>query len=173
MRLIHCSEAAHTTAILDIFNDAIENSTAIYEYQRREQAFMAPWWAAKEKGNFPVIGFENDEGELMAFASYGTFRGYAAFKYSVEHSIYVHKNFRGRGLARKLMAELIDEARRRGVHVMIGGIDATNIPSISLHKRLGFEPAGVIREAGFKFGRWLDLAFYQVVLQTPANPIDG
>ncbi|HEY3599353.1 MAG TPA: GNAT family N-acetyltransferase [Paraburkholderia sp.] len=173
MRLVHCCEAAHADAILEIFNDAIEHSTAIYEYHPRDRAFMTSWWAAKEKGHFPVLGLENDEGVLMAFASYGTFRAYPAFKYSVEHSIYVQKDYRGRRLAPLLMRALIDEATKRDVHVMIGAIDAENQASLSLHKRLGFQPAGVIREAGFKFGRWLDLAFYQLLLATPSTPVDG
>ena len=81
---------------------------------------------------------------------------------------------RGRGLGRQLMDLLIAEARRRGyVHAIIGAIDAANEGSIALHQRLGFVHVGQMPQVGFKFGRWLDLAFYQLTLETPLNPVDG
>jgi phosphinothricin acetyltransferase len=91
----------------------------------------------------------------------GSFRAYPAYKYTVEHSVYVHPQHRGRGLGQQLMELLIAEARQRGdVHVLVGAIDAANAGSIALHKRLGFESVGLMPQVGFKFGRWLDLAFY-------------
>ncbi|WZB61951.1 N-acetyltransferase family protein [Achromobacter xylosoxidans] len=134
---------------------------------------MDTWFQTKQKGGFPVIGFENAAGELMGFASYGTFRAWPAYKYSVEHSVYVDGRHRGLGLGEALMRALIARARERDVHVLVGGIDAANQGSIRLHEKLGFKHAGTLREAGFKFGRWLDLAFYQLTLDTPANPVDG
>lgn len=93
---------------------------------------------------------------------------------TVEHSVYVHPDHRGRGLGRQLMDLLIAEARRRGdVHAIIGAIDAANKGSIALHQRLGFVHVGQMPQVGFKFGRWLDLAFYQLTLETPLNPVDG
>jgi phosphinothricin acetyltransferase len=71
------------------------------------------------------------------------------------------------------MRKLLDAAREQDYHVMVGGIDATNAASVRLHEKLGFVHAGTIRHAGFKFGRWLDLAFYQLLLETPARPVDG
>ncbi|WP_217617782.1 MULTISPECIES: GNAT family N-acetyltransferase [Achromobacter] len=171
--LVSCTHARHADQILAIFNDAIANSTALYDYKPRPREAMQGWFQAKEQGGFPVLGLENEEGKLMAFASYGTFRAFPAFKYSVEHSVYVDGRFRGRGLGEAMMGLLIERARADGVHVMVGGIDASNQGSIRLHEKLGFVHAGTIREAGFKFGRWLDLAFYQLTLNTPANPVDG
>ena len=108
------------------------------------------------------------------YGSWGSFRAYPAYKYTVEHSVYVHPLHRGRGLGQQLMELLIAEARQRGyVHVLVGAIDAANAGSIALHKRLGFESVGLMPQVGFKFGRWLDLAFYQLTLQTPEDPIDG
>jgi L-amino acid N-acyltransferase len=80
---------------------------------------------------------------------------------------------RGKGLGEALMVRLIDAARAQDRHVMIGGIDVENTASVALHRKLGFEHAGTIRQAAFKFGRWLDLAFYQLVLETPLAPVDG
>ncbi|GLR15367.1 phosphinothricin acetyltransferase [Chitinimonas prasina] len=173
MRLVHCTEARHAEAILAIFNDAIVNSTALYDYYPRPAASMVGWFETKRANGFPVIGFEDDQGTLLGFASYGTFRAWPAFKYSVEHSVYVHKDQRGAGLGRKLLEALIVEAQARGVHTLVGGIDADNAGSIALHQQLGFSHAGTIRQAGFKFGRWLDLAFYQLLLPTPQQPVDG
>lgn len=173
MKLINCNEERHSDVILEIFNEAIAHSTALYDYKPRPPESMVAWFATKRSHGFPVIGFENDDGRLMGFASYGTFRAWPAYKYSVEHSIYVHKDYRGAGLGRMLLEKLIDIARENGVHTLIGGIDAANQASIALHLQQGFEHAGTLRQAGFKFGRWLDLAFYQRILDTPKQPVDG
>ncbi|WP_066340643.1 GNAT family N-acetyltransferase [Azohydromonas lata] len=171
--IVQCTHARHAQAILDIFNEAIATSTALYDYQPRPLASMETWFAAKDKGNFPVIGIEDEAGTLLAFGSFGTFRAWPAYKYSVEHSVYVHKDHRGQGLGLKVMQALIAAAREHGVHAMVGGIDAANAGSIALHERLGFKHVGTLPQVGFKFGRWLDLAFYQLLLDTPLNPVDG
>jgi len=172
MRFVVCNYDSHANAILEIFNDAIVNSTALYDYHARTPESMVGWFDAKEAGAFPVIGaFENDE--FLGFASYGTFRAWPAYKYTVEHSVYVHKDHRGKRIGLALMQELIAAARQQEYHVMVGGIDLTNIGSIALHEKLGFTHSGTIKQAGFKFGRWLDLGFYQLILETPINPVDG
>jgi L-amino acid N-acyltransferase len=173
MNIIDCTLAEHGPAILDIFNDAIANSTALYEYRARSPENIAEWFDVKRRGNFPVLGAVDESGALLGFASYGTFRPRPAYKYSIEHSVYVHREQRGRGVGRALMQRLISIATEQQYHVMIGGIDGENQTSIALHERLGFEHAGSIRHAGFKFGRWLDLAFYQLLLAGPEQPVDG
>ena len=173
MNFVPCTLERHAPAILAIFNDTIANSTALYDYKPRTPESMAGWFGAKETGVFPVIGVEDASGELMGFASYGTFRPWPAYKYSVEHSVYVKSEHRGKGLGSALMKKLIEEARAQGRHIMIGGVDVENTVSIALHRKLGFEHAGTIRQAGYKFGRWLDLAFYQLILETPLAPVEG
>jgi phosphinothricin acetyltransferase len=173
MNIVSCEAARHSAPILAIFNDAIANSTALYDYQPRAAESMSTWFAAKAKGRYPVIGIEDESGELMGFASYGPFRAWPAYKYTIEHSIYVAARFRGRGLGRLLLKEIIAAAQGQDYHVMVGGIDAANAVSIRLHESLGFSHCGTVRHAGFKFGRWLDLAFYQLILRTPAEPVDG
>ncbi len=170
---VQCTHARHAQAILDIFNEAIQTSTALYDYQPRPLSSMEAWFGNKDKGNFPVIGFEDNAGTLLAFGSYGTFRAWPAYKYSVEHSVYVHKDHRGKGSGAQVMQALIAAARQRDVHAMIGGIDASNAGSIALHERLGFKHVGTLPQVGFKFGRWLDPAFYQLLLDTPLRPVDG
>ncbi|AWV00820.1 GNAT family N-acetyltransferase [Burkholderia sp. JP2-270] len=173
VRLIDCSEAEHAAAILEILNDAIVNSTALYDYRPRPPEAMATWFATKRAGGFPVVGAVDASGTLLGFASWGTFRAFPAYKYTVEHSVYVHRDQRGRGLGELLLREVVRRAREAQVHVLVGCIDATNAGSIALHTKLGFVHSGTITEAGFKFGRWLDAAFYQLKLETPARPVDG
>lgn len=173
MNVVACDAARHSAAILAIFNDAIANSTALYDYRSRSPESMAAWFDARARGRYPVIGIEDERGELMGFASYGPFRAWPAYKYTIEHSVYVDGRFRGRGLGRRLLTETIAAAQSQDYHVMVGGIDAANAVSIKLHESLGFEHCGTVKHAGFKFGRWLDLAFYQLILRTPAAPVDG
>ncbi|AOK19183.1 acetyltransferase [Burkholderia cepacia] len=173
VRLIDCSEAEHAPAILEILNEAIVNSTALYDYAPRPPQAMATWFATKRAGAFPVIGAVDASGTLLGFASWGTFRAFPAFKYTVEHSVYVHRDQRGRGLGERLLRELVRRARDAQVHVLVGCIDASNAGSIRLHTRLGFTHAGTLAQVGFKFGRWLDAAFYQLTLDTPDQPQDG
>ena len=170
---VPCTFERHAAAILDILNDAIVNSTALYDYKPREMQNMVGWFEVKRAGHFPVIGIEDAQGQLLAFGSYGTFRAFPAYKYTVEHSVYVHKDHRGHGLGAQVMQALIAAARENQLHAMMGAIDASNAGSIALHERLGFKHVGTLPQVGFKFGRWLDLAFYQLLLDTPTNPVDG
>jgi L-amino acid N-acyltransferase YncA len=172
MKIVQCTYDRHATQILEIFNEVIASSTALFDYKPRTIESMAAWFEAKENGNFPVIGAEYDSGQLIGFASFGTFRAWPAYKYTVEHSVYVHKGHRGRGLGRTLMTEAIKAARQQDYHVLVGCIESNNSGSIALHESLGFTHAGTLREAGFKFGRWLDVAVYQLILPTPTQPRD-
>jgi L-amino acid N-acyltransferase len=173
MRFIDCNFDMHAAPILEIFNDAILNSTALYEYKPRTLQTMELWFKAKATGAYPVIAAIGNDDQFLGFASYGPFRTFPAFKYSVEHSVYVHANSRGQGVGKALLQEIARVAQNNDVHVMVGGIDAANHASISLHQQLGFVHSGTITESGFKFGRWLDLAFYQLTLKTPTTPVDG
>ena len=173
MQYMTCTYELHARGLLDIVNEAIANSTAVYDYRPRALESMVGWFREKEQGRYPVIGASADDGQLLGFATYGPFRARPAYKYSVEHSVYVHRDHRGQGIGLALMRQLIDAAREQQYHVMVGGIDLANRGSIAFHAQLGFSHAGTIKHAGFKFGRWLDLAFYQLILDTPAHPVDG
>lgn len=173
MQLVECTQAEHGGAILAILNDAITTSTALYDYAPRPPDSMDGWFEAKRLGGFPVWGALDAGGALLGFASYGAFRAWPAYKYSVEHSVYVRRDARRRGVGLALMRRLIQSAEQQQYHAMIGGIDAESVESVALHHKLGFRHAGTLREAGFKFGRWLDLAFYQLLLPTPREPRDG
>lgn len=172
MKIIACDNS-YAEPIREILNDAIRHSTALYDYRPRTSEMMTTWFEAKRKGGYPVIGVLADNGRLMGFGSYGTFRAWPAYQYTVEHSLYVAADHRGRGIGKVLLREIISEARAQNYHVLVGGIDSQNAISIHLHKRFGFGYAGTIRQVGFKFGRWLDLDFYQLILDTPAQPVEA
>jgi phosphinothricin acetyltransferase len=159
--------------VLAILNDAIVSSTALWDYAPRPLESMGPWFDAKDAGRFPVIGALDGDGALRGFATYGTFRGWPAYKYSVEHSVYVHRDHRRKGVGLQLLTALIERAKRQEYHTLIAGIEASNEASRTLHRRLGFEHCGTVRHAGYKFGRWLDLEFHQLLLDTPARPVEG
>jgi L-amino acid N-acyltransferase len=174
MRLIQCSLSEHGGAILEILNAAIVSSTALYDYLPREPDSMIGWFEAKRAGRFPVWGAVDEKtSQLHGFATYGTFRAWPAYKYAVEHSVYVARERRGQGVGTTLMRRLVQSAIEQELHTIVGGIDASNADSIAFHQQLGFVHAGTIKQAGFKFDRWLDLAFYQLILPTPSEPRDG
>ena len=114
-QLVECHFERHADAILAIFNEAIVHSTALYDYQPRTPQNMVAWFEAKRKGNFPVVGIEDEQGKLLAFGSYGSFRAWPAYKYTVEHSVYVHKEHRGQGLGRQVLQLLIARAREQAL----------------------------------------------------------
>jgi len=109
----------------------------------------------------------------LGFGSYGPFRAWPAYKYSVEHSVYVHEEARGRGIGRQVVEALVGEADAAGYRTVIAGVVADNTASLALHRRLGFEDVARFRDVGFKFGRWLDLCFLQKMLRGPATPVEG
>jgi len=144
------------------------HTTSLYEYEPRSIETIVAWWAAKQAAGLQVLGIEAVPGVLAGFASWGPFRPFPAYGHTVEHSVYVDERFRGRGVGRTLLAALIEEACDQNLHTLVGVIDATNAASIGLHRRLGFTHSGTVREAGFKFGRWLDVEYWQLILATPA-----
>ena len=149
--------------ILEIMNDAILNTTAIYDYHARTIEFVNNWFAKKQSDHLPVIVGELD-GKTIGFGSYGIFRAWDAYKYSGEHSIYIAEGFRGRGRGGQLLEKLIELAKEQGFHTLIAGIDAENEGSVKFHSKYGFLEVGRFREVGYKFDRWLDLIFMQLLL---------
>ncbi|MGE6552178.1 N-acetyltransferase family protein [Bacillus mycoides] len=159
------------TFILDIYNDAILNSTAVYAYKPVTLENRIDWYEQKKADCYPILVYELDN-KVVGFATFGSFRAWPAYKYSIEHSIYVDKEYRKNGIGSSLMEELITIAKGREYMTLIAGIDAENEKSIVMHKNFGFVYSGTIKKAGYKFNRWLDLAFYQLELNGPGNPIE-
>jgi len=145
--------------ILAIYNDAVANTTAIWNEKTVNAANRAAWLAERKRQGFPVLVAVDADGLVLGYASFGDWRAFDGYRHTVEHSVYVRQGHRGGGIGRALMLRLIERARALGKHVMVAGIEAGNEASIRLHQSLGFEQAGQMKEVGQKFGKWLDLAF--------------
>jgi L-amino acid N-acyltransferase len=158
---VDCTMDAHGQAILDIFNHAIVHTTALFDLKPRSELDMLQWFTIKEDKNWPVLGLEDEAGQLRAFATYGAFRAHAAYGQTMEHSVYVHPDHQGQGLGRAVLSRLMDHAWQHDVHVLVGVIESGNTASIALHRKLGFVHSGTLREVGRKFDRWLDVDLYQ------------
>ena len=164
---------ADLPAIREIYNDAVLNTLAIWNEQTVDLDNRQQWFNARQAQGYPILVIVDAANTPLGYASFGDWRPFEGFRHTVEHSVYVHQDHRGRGLGREIMQALIAAARQRDVHAMVGGIDASNAGSIALHERLGFRHVGTLPQVGFKFGRWLDLAFYQLLLDGPPHPVDG
>ncbi len=149
--------------IMDIYNDAVLNTTAIWNEIVVDLDDRKEWFKARKDRGFPVIVAVMD-GQVTGYASYGDWRAFDGYRHTREHSIYVHKNARGLGLGKQLMQALIDHARSNDVHVLIGAVESENVASIRLHEAMGFRIAGRFSEVGTKFGRWLDLTCMELKL---------
>lgn len=153
-----------TQAILDIINFNILNSVALYDYNIRSFEQQKTILEDKLKKGFPVICAELD-GVCVGFGMYSEFRFREAYQFTVEHSVYVANNCHGKGIGKLLLLELIDLAKKQNLHTMIGVIDSENVNSIDFHEKFGFEIVGIIKESGFKFDRWLNSVFMQLLLK--------
>jgi len=149
--------------ILEMYNDAIAHSTAVYEYEPFSQDYIQHWFNEKLKNDHPILVAEENS-NVVGFSTFGPFRTRAAYKTTAEHSVYVKKTSQGQGIGKRLVLAIIEEAKKRKVHALIGGIDSTNEESIAFHEKLGFVQVGKLPEVAFKFDKWLDLVFVQKIL---------
>jgi len=155
--------------ILEIFNDAIVNTTAVWRDMPEDLATRRRWFEARRAREFPVlVAVENSR--VLGFGSYGDFRMFDGYRHTVEHSVYVRGDRRRAGLGRALLNTLLDRARTRRMHAIIGGNEASNDASLALHAALGFREVARMPQVGCKFGRWLDLVLVQHLLDSRTTP---
>lgn len=161
MITIRPAEEKDLPSILDITNDAILNSNALWEEQPVTITNREQWFATKHEAGVPVLVCvdRHNINHVLGFGSYGPFRPHEGFKFSVEHSLYVSKEARGQGAGKLLLQHLISHAKNANMHVMVGGISADNAVSIALHEKFGFTQQALLPQVGRKFGKWLDLLF--------------
>ncbi|NEU96577.1 GNAT family N-acetyltransferase [Bradyrhizobium uaiense] len=152
-------------AITAIFNEAVVNSNAIWTEKQDSEAERLAWMKARLALGYPVL-VAVEGSVVLGYGTFGDFRAFPGYRYSVEHSVYIHVDHRGRGLGRVIVDELVAAARALGKHVMIAGIDGGNPASLRLHAQAGFVEVARMPEVGRKFGRWLELVFMQRVLDT-------
>lgn len=151
--------------ILGIINDAICNTTALYEYEPRTLTAQREWFETKQVSNLPVLVAATNN-RTLGFASYGPFRPWPAYLHTVENSIYIASDQRGKGIGTLLLADLIKHAQIKSYHAIVAGIDAENTASINLHKKFGFTQVAHFHQVGWKFERWLDLIFLERLLKS-------
>ncbi len=162
--MIRCAKKEDLNAILAIYNDAIINTTAVYTYEPQIIDERIAWFETKQRNHEPIFVFE-ENGSVLGFATFGSFRPWPAYQYTIEHSIYVDASARGKGIASQLLQHLIVEAKAKGYRTLVAGIDASNEASIKLHQKFNFKHAGTLTNVGYKFDYWLDLAFYELDLK--------
>ncbi|WP_237151573.1 GNAT family N-acetyltransferase [Oryzibacter oryziterrae] len=167
---IRAAVSGDMAAIADIYNHAVTHTTAIWNEQTVDAANRAAWHAERVRLGYPVLVAVDASGAVLGYASFGDWRAFDGYRHTVEHSVYVRHDARGRGTGEALMRALIAEARSLGKHVMVAGIEAGNVVSIRLHEKLGFTRVGLLPQVGTKFGTWLDLAFLQLLLDERASP---
>jgi phosphinothricin acetyltransferase len=151
---------ADLEGVVGIYNEVIANTTAVFANVPVTVDERRRWWQARTAQGYPVL-IARDERGVVGFGSFGDFRAWPGYRFTVEHTLHVRADARGRGIGTQMLRALVGRARALGKHVMIAGIDADNAGSIRLHERLGFTRAGMLREVGYKFDRWLDLVFLQ------------
>lgn len=150
--------------ILEIYNQVLRDSTAIYDDTPSTLEERQTWFEDRQEKGFPVFVVE-DGGRVLGFGSYGPWRTRWGYRFTVEHSVHVHIDHRGKGVGAMLVRALIDHAKQAQMHVMVGGIDAENVNSIRFHEQLGFVEVGRAWQVARKFDRWLDLVTMQLFLQ--------
>lgn len=148
-------------AILDIYNDAVLNTTASWDYEPATLEQRTHWYEQHQLQGFPVLVALDETKRVVGWGSLSKFREKIGYQYSVEHSVYVVGDRRGQGIGRIIVQALIEEARRLGKHVIIGGVELSNEASLKLHRALGFEEVAHFKQVGYKFDRWLDIIFLQ------------
>ena len=150
-------------AVVAIRNDVVATSTAIFSEEPSTLDELRAWWQGRVAQGYPVlVAAEGDD--VLGYASFGDFRPWPGYRFTVEHSVHVRADARRRGLGRALVQELVERARAQGKHVLVGGIDADNDASIRLHEQLGFVRVAHMPEVGFKWDRRLDLVLMQLTL---------
>ena len=150
-------------AMLEIYNDIILNTTAVWHNDPHTIEMRREWYAIKKEQGYPIF-IAHEDGKVAGFSTIGPFRPWTGYRFTVENSVYVAAGSRGKGIANLLMQPLIDAAKEMNLHAIVAGIEATNEASIALHNKFGFVEVAHFKEVGFKFNRWMDLKFLELIL---------
>jgi len=162
--IIRRAVAADLPAIMDIYNQAVLNTTATYAYEPQTLEERAAWFEEHARDGYPVFVAQEESGRVIGWSALSRFRARAGYRFTAEDSIYVAADQRGRGVGKQLLPPVIEAARGLGLHALIAGIDAEGEASLRLHARFGFQPVAHFKQVGFKFGRWLDVIMMELLL---------
>ena len=150
--------------ILDIYNHAVLHTTATYEYEPRTIEQRVAWFQEHQANDYAVLVAVDEASRVVGWSALNPFHARIGYRFTTENSVYVAADQRGRGIGKLLLAPLIDAARRRGLHAILAAIDAENQPSLRLHERFDFERVACLKQVGFKFDRWLDVIYMELLL---------
>jgi L-amino acid N-acyltransferase len=149
--------------MLDIYNEIIVNTTAVWHDEPHTFEMRKEWFELRKQQGLPIfVAIENDK--VLGFSTIGPFRPWPGYRFTVENSVYVASDSRGKGVANLLMPPLIAAATELKLHAIVAGIEAANEASIALHNKFGFVEVAHFKEVGYKFGRWMDLKFLELIL---------
>lgn len=153
--------------ILAVYNEAVLTTTATYDYEPRTLEHRRDWFVSRQRNGFPVLVAVDGAGRVVGWSALNPYHDRIGYRFTVENSVYVAAESRGRGLGSRLLAPLIPAGESRGFHAIIAAIDADNAVSLHLHERHGFLTVGRFRRVGYKFGRWLDVVYMERLLAEP------
>ena len=166
--LIRPAQREDLQAILEIYNDAVLHTTASYDYHPRTLDHRIAWFEDHVAQNYPIFVACNAQHEVVGWSSLSRFHDRPGYRFTCENSIYIAPPWRGQGIGSQLLTPLIENAQSQGLHSILAVIDASNQASIKLHAKFGFTTVGMFKEVGFKFNRWLDVAYMQKLLPLPS-----
>lgn len=155
--------------ILEIYNEAVLNTTATYDYEPRTLKHRQAWFDDHQRNGYAIFVAVDEFTRIVGWSALSRYHDRVGYRFTVENSVYVAADQRGKGIGKMLLAPLIESAKERGFHAIIGVIDASNEASIRLHRRFGFETAGHFRRVGYKFNRWLDVVYMELLLPEPKD----
>jgi phosphinothricin acetyltransferase len=162
---VRLASEADLVSINDIYNHFVTHSTCTYQEEPESLDARRAWFAQHDETH-PAIVAEVD-GQVLGWGSLSAYHARAAYRRTVEDSVYVHHAHHGRGIGSLLLSELISRARRLQHRVIIAGIDAEQTASVALHAKFHFEQVGRLKQVGYKFGRWLDVIYMELLLDSP------
>ena len=159
---IRDATAGDLSAINEIYNYYVASSTCTFQEDPDTLEDRRRWFAAHDKEHPVIVAQEGPE--IAGWASLSSFHARCAYRHTVENSVYVRNDMHGKGIGKTLLWEIIRRGRQAGHHTLIAAICADQPVSIALHEKSGFVQAARLREVGFKFGRWLDVVYMQLML---------
>jgi phosphinothricin acetyltransferase len=168
MITVRRAERVDCAGILEIYNDAVLTTTATYDYEPRSLEHRQAWFDDHHRTGLPIFTAIH-EGRVIGWSAINWYHDRAGYRFTGENSIYIAPLWRGKGVGKRLLAPTVEAGREFGLHVIIAAIDATNEASIRLHERFGFEQVGLFKRVGYKFGRWLDVVYLELLLPEPAK----
>lgn len=154
--------------ILEIYNDAVLKTTASYDYEPRTLEHRQSWFGDHQKTGLPIFVAVDTAGRIVGWSALNRYHDRKGYRFTTENSVYIAEDHRGQGIGKLLLAPLIESARQLGLHAIIAVIDGENEASVRLHARFGFEIVGRFKEVGYKFNRWLDVVYMELLLPLEA-----